>query len=139
METAPLYSTSEIALPSSGIKSGWKRSPSSSITCAIANPQGDLWTDHFQLDAGKVLPLTAIGRVTVRLLQLNCSERVAERRLLFEAKLFKFPVGQSPSNSLWSDLKNMNRVDVRIQFLEVNSIWGVRYSLTQDSCGSLIQ
>jgi len=49
------------------------------------------WTDHFQLDAGEVLPLTAIGRVTVRLLQLNRSERLAEGRLLFAAKLLKLP------------------------------------------------
>ena len=49
------------------------------------------WTEHFQLKAGEVSPLTAIGRVTVRLLQLNRPERVAERRLLFEAKLLKLP------------------------------------------------
>lgn len=57
----------------------------------LYRPNRDRWTDHFQLKAGDVLPLTAIGRVTARLLQLNRPERVAERHLLFEAKLLKVP------------------------------------------------
>jgi hypothetical protein len=57
----------------------------------LYRPNRDRWTEQFQFNAGEVLPLTAIGRVTVRLLQLNRPERVAERRLLFEAKLLKIP------------------------------------------------
>ncbi|MGF1459113.1 MAG: HNH endonuclease [Leptolyngbyaceae cyanobacterium] len=57
----------------------------------LYRPNQDRWTDHFQFNAGEVLPLTAIGRVTARLLQLNRPERVAERYLLFEAKLLKIP------------------------------------------------
>ena len=57
----------------------------------LYRPNRDLWTEHFRLNAGEVSPLTAIGRVTVRLLQLNRSERVAERRLLFTANLLKPP------------------------------------------------
>jgi hypothetical protein len=57
----------------------------------LYRPNRDRWTEHFQLRAGEIWPLTAIGRVTVRLLQLNRPERVSERRLLFEAKLLKVP------------------------------------------------
>ncbi|NER83927.1 MAG: HNH endonuclease [Leptolyngbya sp. SIO1D8] len=54
-----------------------------------ASPRENRWAEHFRLNAGEVSPLTAIGRVTVRLLQLNRSERVAERHLLFAANLLK--------------------------------------------------
>ena len=57
----------------------------------LYRPNRDLWTEHFRLNAGEVSPLTAIGRVTVRLLQLNRSERVAERHLLFAANLLQLP------------------------------------------------
>ncbi len=58
-----------------------------------ASPRENRWTTHFRLNAGEISPLTAIGRVTVRLLQLNRPERVAERHLLFAANLLKVPEG----------------------------------------------
>jgi hypothetical protein len=42
----------------------------------------DNWTEHFQLNDAWIEPLTAEGRVTVKLLQLNTYERVDERRVL---------------------------------------------------------
>ena len=59
----------------------------------LYRPNYDRWTEHFRLKAGEVSPLTAIGRVTVRLLQLNRPERVAERHLLLAANLLKVPEG----------------------------------------------
>ncbi|MEL6400408.1 MAG: HNH endonuclease [Cyanobacteria bacterium J06626_4] len=59
----------------------------------LYRPNYDLWAEHFRLKAGEVSPLTAIGRVTVRLLQLNRPERVAERHLLLAANLLKVPEG----------------------------------------------
>ena len=51
----------------------------------LFQPRGDRWPDHFQLRDGEIMPLTAIGRVTVRLLQLNRAERRLERKGLLAA------------------------------------------------------
>jgi HNH endonuclease len=53
----------------------------------LYNPRQDFWGDHFQVesDSGRIQPLTAIGRTTVRLLQFNRSERVVERKLWIRA------------------------------------------------------
>jgi HNH endonuclease len=63
--------------------------PISGEIVRLYQPRGDRWSDHFQLDCknGEIIPLTAIGRVTVRLLQLNRRERVEERELLIQAKV----------------------------------------------------
>ncbi len=47
----------------------------------LFHPPTDHWSDHFQIEGALVTPLTSVGRVTVRLLQLNTDERVAEREL----------------------------------------------------------
>ncbi|MDY6937014.1 MAG: HNH endonuclease signature motif containing protein [Cyanobacteriota bacterium] len=57
----------------------------------LYHPRRDFWFSHFQMDEGKILPRTAIGRVTVRLLQMNRSERVEERKLLLQANILKIP------------------------------------------------
>ena len=48
----------------------------------LFHPRRDRWTDHFRLGGEFIEPLTAVGSATVRLLRLNTSERLAERRLL---------------------------------------------------------
>lgn len=53
----------------------------------LYNPRQDRWSDHFQLNNVEFMPLTSIGRVTVRLLQMNRPDRVKERQLLILAKL----------------------------------------------------
>lgn len=55
----------------------------------LYHPRLDQWSEHFQLNVAEFIPLTSVGRVTVRLLQLNRSDRVEERTLLIEAGLFK--------------------------------------------------
>lgn len=55
----------------------------------LYHPHRDNWHEHFSLSAAKIIPLTAIGRVTVNLLQFNRVERIAERELLIKAGLFK--------------------------------------------------
>ncbi len=67
--------------------------PDSREVVRLYRPNRDRWTAHFQLKVGEIVPLTAIGRVTVRLLQLNRPEGVAERHLLFAANLLKVPEG----------------------------------------------
>jgi 5-methylcytosine-specific restriction endonuclease McrA len=53
----------------------------------LYHPRRDSWQEHFHLDGAKIRPLTPIGQVTVRLLQLNRRDRVQERQLLQEAGL----------------------------------------------------
>lgn len=65
--------------------------PSNGEIVRLYQPSHDRWRDHFQLEDGEILPLTAIGRVTVRLLQMNRSERVEERRLLLQAGVLSVP------------------------------------------------
>ena len=51
----------------------------------LFNPRLQKWTDHFQWsDADSIMiePLTAIGRVTISLLDLNSSQHLAIRTLL---------------------------------------------------------
>jgi hypothetical protein len=56
----------------------------------LYHPQ-DRWSDHFCLSGAEFLPLTSIGRVTVRILQLNRRDRIQERQLLIEADVLTLP------------------------------------------------
>jgi hypothetical protein len=53
----------------------------------LFHPRRDRWRDHFELRGGVFVPITGVGRVTVRLLQLNRPERVRERELMVKANL----------------------------------------------------
>jgi hypothetical protein len=57
----------------------------------LYQPRRDRWQDHFQLQDGTIIPLDAIARVTVRLLQINRSGRIEERRLLEQAGELRLP------------------------------------------------
>lgn len=59
--------------------------PESGAIVPLFNPRRDRWTEHFRLETGRIQPLTASGRATVRLLQLNHPHRVEERLLLVAA------------------------------------------------------
>ena len=48
----------------------------------LFRPCVDRWEDHYHLRGGKILALTAIGRVTVRLLRMNRPARIRERGAL---------------------------------------------------------
>jgi hypothetical protein len=65
--------------------------PLSEDVIRLYHPRRDGWRDHFRLEVGEILPLTAIGRVTVRLLQFNRAERVGERMLLSQANMLHIP------------------------------------------------
>ena len=43
------------------------------------NPRTDRWTEHFRLEGAMIRPLSTVGAVTVRILQLNESARIHER------------------------------------------------------------
>jgi HNH endonuclease len=53
----------------------------------LYHPRRDLWVEHFQIDAGtgEILGISAVGRVTVRLLQMNRVAYLPERLLLLQA------------------------------------------------------
>jgi hypothetical protein len=46
---------------------------------ALFNPRTEMWTEHFRIEAGSVLGLTATGRTTAFLLQMNAPNRVELR------------------------------------------------------------
>ncbi len=54
------------------------------------DPRRDRWTDHFRLaeDGVTIVPLTPVGRVTVRILGLNHNDRLLERTELREIGLY---------------------------------------------------
>lgn len=52
----------------------------------LFHPRRDRWHHHFELRGPEIVPRTAVGPVTVGLLQLNRPERVKERDLMIRAK-----------------------------------------------------
>lgn len=57
---------------------------------AFFNPRVQRWSDHFLLDVGQIVPLTATGRVTEKILRLNLPIRVEIRTRL--ATIGKYPL-----------------------------------------------
>ncbi|MFO7678839.1 MAG: HNH endonuclease signature motif containing protein [Chloroflexota bacterium] len=52
------------------------------------NPRTQNWQEHFYLDGTNIVPLTAEGRVTASILQLNEPDRLQERQQLINAGQF---------------------------------------------------
>lgn len=65
--------------------------PETGEIAMLYHPRQHAWIDHFDCIEARIIPLTAIGRASVRLLQFNSSERIAERRLLLNAGLLMVP------------------------------------------------
>ena len=55
----------------------------------LYNPRTEEWHTHFMMDGPIIIGKTAIGRVTIRLLQLNHPEQVETRRNLIAAGLWE--------------------------------------------------
>ena len=62
----------------------------------LYNPRREQWAAHFQVvaESGLVCAVTPIGRVTVRLLQMNRSENLSGRQLLVRAGILVIPGGR---------------------------------------------
>lgn len=56
--------------------------PQTGKLARLYNPRTQRWERHFRLSGALIEPLTATGRVTVRILRLNDTDRVDERELL---------------------------------------------------------
>ncbi len=52
------------------------------------NPRIDKWNDHFGYLNATIRPKTDIGRVTIKILEMNHPNRIAERQLLIQAGVF---------------------------------------------------
>jgi hypothetical protein len=59
----------------------------------LFNPRTQAWSDHFKLRAGVIVSLTAVGRVTEKVLRLNLGSRVEVRERLVA-------LAQYPSNEI---------------------------------------
>jgi hypothetical protein len=60
--------------------------PESGETEKLYHPRKEQWRTHFRIEVGtgEIVPLTAVGRATVRLLKMNRSEELPERQILAE-------------------------------------------------------
>ncbi len=56
----------------------------------LFNPRTQRWSEHFRLEDGRIVPLTAIGRVTEKVLDLNLPVRIEIRERL--AAMGKYPL-----------------------------------------------
>jgi HNH endonuclease len=56
---------------------------------ALFNPRMQRWSEHFRLQDGEIVPLTAVGRVTEKILRLNLPARLEVRTRL--AAFGKYP------------------------------------------------
>jgi 5-methylcytosine-specific restriction endonuclease McrA len=57
----------------------------------LFNPRSQNWSDHFTLENGRIKPLTAVGRVTERLLRPNLIDRVEVRETLARCGRYPMP------------------------------------------------
>ncbi len=64
------------------------RDKETDATVRLFDPRRDNWHDHFQWDGAVLCALTAIGRVTIAVLRINLSYRVAVRSSLMEEGVF---------------------------------------------------
>lgn len=65
--------------------------PNTGEPVALYHPRRDSWSHNFRLEAAQIAPKTAQARATVRLLQLNKTERIAERALMIAVGRFAPP------------------------------------------------
>lgn len=54
--------------------------PVSGKVTPLFNPRTQRWAEHFELVDGCIIPQTAVGRATARLLRFNLSQRIEVRR-----------------------------------------------------------
>ncbi len=47
----------------------------------LFNPRKDVWSEHFKIENGVFIGLTPNARATIRLLQINNSARIEERKV----------------------------------------------------------
>jgi hypothetical protein len=59
----------------------------------LFNPRIDQWDEHFKHDGPTIIPLTAAGRATERVLQLNQVDRILLRKELISTGRYPYQLG----------------------------------------------
>ncbi|MEM9951843.1 MAG: HNH endonuclease signature motif containing protein [Chloroflexota bacterium] len=59
--------------------------PETDEVALLFHPRKDIWSEHFKLEDGQIIPISAKGRVTEFVLKFNTTIRVRNRKLLSEA------------------------------------------------------
>jgi hypothetical protein len=54
----------------------------------LFNPRSQIWSEHFRLEGGSIVGLTAIGRTTIFLLRMNEISRLQLRQSLADGGLY---------------------------------------------------
>ncbi|MDZ4763024.1 MAG: HNH endonuclease signature motif containing protein [Chloroflexota bacterium] len=62
--------------------------PATGEIVRLFHPRRDVWAEHFRLNDALIEAITDVGRVTVKLLQLNRPNRVAERRIMLALGIY---------------------------------------------------
>lgn len=62
--------------------------PETGALTPFFNPRQQSWSDHFRFKGPEILPLTAVARVTLKILHINDDSRIREREALQKAGLF---------------------------------------------------
>lgn len=62
--------------------------PDLRLLTRLFHPRKDNWNEHFAWVGPVLAGFTAIGRTTIDVLAMNAPERVEQRRLLIQARLF---------------------------------------------------
>lgn len=70
--------------------------PDMHVLTPLYNPRTEDWATHFRFNGPVIVPRTAIGRVTVMLLQLNSQPRIAIRENLMLEGRYPLPASENP-------------------------------------------
>jgi hypothetical protein len=62
--------------------------PLAGVITPLFNPRTQIWLEHFQLEGGFIVGITAVGGTTVFLLQLNETSRLQLRQALVTQGLY---------------------------------------------------
>ena len=62
--------------------------PDSGLMTRLFHPRQDRWSEHFAWQGPVMIGLTAIGRATVEVLEINLRHRVIHRQALIEEGVF---------------------------------------------------
>jgi hypothetical protein len=64
------------------------RDPETGGLTPLFQPREQIWLEHFQWNGAELLGLTAVGRTSVQVLNINDRDRVELRKILIAAGLF---------------------------------------------------
>lgn len=55
---------------------------------ALFNPRTQIWAEHFQMQNAESIPLTPEAQITVKILQLNATERIEQGQIFIDNGVF---------------------------------------------------